>query len=768
MHRKIYLLIFLTLFVPQINAIRTADISTSVSVPPSASNYSLSISNSPTQSTYAPNSVITYTITYGNNFNIALPLTITANWTDGTISGQSSPSVDVADYVVGSGTNAYGSTHPVINTENQTITWSINSFPGDTSGQSVSFELETNSNYTGTHTVAFTTSAYLSTTGMTTPSQDVTLNYKYPATPSPTPTPTPGPTGTPNPNATASPSPSPSPTPQNFLITSVGINSLSNNSATIEVNTNSPASVKINYATSLNNLSKQVSSKSSNYQNFVTLNHLQSNTIYYYEVIANNNNGNTFTSDIFTFRSASLATTVQIDQASFVAASENTIVSKPSGPNNLNTIVLPIDNVFGFKFSLSKKTPFKKAVAIIRNESVLGALSFGPKAYAATQQAELVEVSPGVFSGKLATPSTTGNYGIYVRIYDTSGNILEQKVSELYVIKNFTVFSKDNNQPIEGARILLSLYNVESKKYQELPPTAISILNPSFTDSSGQDPIVLPQAKYMAQVSEIGYNTQNVYFEIVPKAGGYPTVYMERRPIGIADIINYLRNSLNDVFIQNTATYIIALTGSVRFFNLIAVLSLGILVLLALFAFVTRTRIPLTKIPHYFLFYLHKIKGNQNQNYVSGVIKDTKSKVLANAHVYLVDLSSEEIIGQTKTNSLGHFFFRNSLKNPAIIVMEKGYKTTHLTPYKKIDGDEFSVTLEKIQSEKEKIISIPKRFVRGIFGFTFEWLLLFSFIFELMFLLTFGFVRTLPFLTLSIFNLFIWIVYLRVRKGRIN
>lgn len=97
---------------------------------------------------------VTYTITYGaTGLAPTETLTLEASWDLATKAG--SPSLfEVATYVDGSATNAYGDTTPSIDTTNRTITWEIDNFPGNTTNQTVNFKLKTKETFTspGTYT----------------------------------------------------------------------------------------------------------------------------------------------------------------------------------------------------------------------------------------------------------------------------------------------------------------------------------------------------------------------------------------------------------------------------------------------------------------------------------------------------------------------------------------------------------------------------------------------------------------------------------------
>src|SRR5579859_3672093 len=146
----------------------TQNIAVSATINPHASDFQFAISATPNALTSVNQfQNIIYTITYGSHLSYATPITIVGSWDKGTIQGQSSPSVDIANYVIGSATNAYNNTIPVIDTVNKTITWTITSFPANTTSQTVGFTLQTNADYASSQTVTFPAIAHLSVTGVT-------------------------------------------------------------------------------------------------------------------------------------------------------------------------------------------------------------------------------------------------------------------------------------------------------------------------------------------------------------------------------------------------------------------------------------------------------------------------------------------------------------------------------------------------------------------------------------------------------------------------
>lgn len=703
----------------------------------------------PSNTTFPENFESEYQITYGTVLTYPSSITLQASWSQGTIENQSNPSIDILSYVSGSATNAFGNTIPVIDTINHTITWTIDSLPASTSGETVNFRLKTLENYTGTKNVTFTVSARSLFAGGSSIYSSLDRNYKH-SIPSPgssiTTTPTPTPT------ANAKP-----------VINNMYVAQITQDKAIIYAQTSSPTSKVIKYGTSINNLSANITSRLSSASN-ITLNNLSPKTKYYFRLFATDAKGNQVISDIYTFTTASQSEPLLVNPLTLIATSGNTIISNLTGDKN-NLLVIPIESVFQFKFSTLNKISANSAQAIIRNNKILGAYSYIKKAEASTDSTNLLEVEQGVYSGNLQTTSTPGDYGLYIRIADRNGNITEQELAKIKVVNKFTVLSAKDKRPIEGARVLLYVYNPSTRTYQEIPSSLIDQGNPVFTDSVGQLDLVLPQGKYKAEISQFLYKDKLVEFEMNPRdSQGFPTVELENTGLSLAGLFNYYKRGLNDVFIFNTKAYSQSLTGSPRFFDLISLASLAALVLITLYAFSKRHRIPVSYIPTYFYYLIDR--KSRNEKYIHGVIYDEDDKPIPDANVYLTDKHDEKIIANTKSNSRGEFFFKKSLSADRrskseylLMAMARNYTTSPIFEYHEREHLKFKIILRK-EEEGLNLYSKLIHYLTHFVGISFEVLLLGSFIFELLFLNSFGVARTLPFLSITIFNLALWILHI--------
>jgi len=741
-----------------VSIVNNNQISVTASIDPQVSNLPITIESTTTGTTFPQDSTLNYKITYGNNATTSIPLTIQAEWTQGTISGNPSPSVDISDYVIGSATNAYSSTPAVIDTVNRTITWTISSIPGSTTGQTVTFSLKTNSSYTGTSLVSFSVLARATSGSTTTPDVTVTKNYQYSGI-SATPTPTSAPS-----TATATPTPTPTPTPAALSFSEISIRSLSQSEAQVFVETNNKSTFAINYGTSLNDLSTKIKTASFKIQALITLPDLEANTDYYFKITATDENGNSKTSDIFTFKTALTSDLLKANADTLVVVSNNNILLNPSGrlekgTQSKNIIVIPVSTVFTVKFSLAKNVPLKVAQLIVRNKNVLG-FSTIDKADASSDYVNLVEVESGVYVGKLKSVPTPGAYEIYVRLIDFNGNITEQKISDLIVTRKFTILEKDTGKPIENARVLLYLYNRTTKVYELISPQSLSIENPSFSNPDGTIDLVLILGKYKAEISALNYERKTIVFEINQERG-YPLVELKKQPFNVLNTVNYYSNTFFDA-VSASEQYIKARADSSRLFDLITVGSLFIFVITTLFAFSAKTHIPVLYLP---LFLIYKtnllLKKNKSYVFLGKVVEDTTKNPVSRAIVSLID-SGNNTIATLKTNKLGEFYYPNvNLGDYKISVTKKGFKSNQLLTYKEENKImPLTILIKKDETALGKKIDIFLIYAIDFAGLFFEFMLAIGIITEIFLMSTFGFLRIAPFMAITVLNLLLLFLFL--------
>jgi len=570
----------------------------------------------------------------------------------------------------------------------------------------------------------------------------------------------------------------------------------------VYLTTNQISKGKIAYGTSLYSLNQSVEDNSLDLEHTITFSGLLPDKKYFFRAITTNETGKTSVSDIYTVKTAIVSETPLIETNTFAAASQNIILIAPStsATNNLvleaqKTLVVPQSIIYDFRFSLANTQTLKSIKAVLRkkkttlgaNTSIIARLlnlnnqnnisQENPLDILPTDvsdinisQVGLTEIQPGIFIGKLISNLPIGEYELFAVIADTNGNIIETKLSDVKVVSRLTALSKDTKEPIENARVYLSFFNQSSKKYDPLVPTLISIVNPSFTDNKGESSIVLPQGEYRTLVSDLGYKDRTVDFTIgIGKTDGYPTVYLEKEGFNLLSTFIYYGRVIRDVYIYYTLQYFMALSQSLRFFNLINALSLALFVVITLFSFKAKTHIPLRRMFSYFVYHLRKLcRQKMSSFYFEGTVLDGETKrPISRVNIYLIDGETHQTIKQTTTNINGHFFFALGIhKNYEVLAVKNGYE---ITPFIEALEETYSkkpiIILLKESEAKTNSFSVTLiKSTEAFIGYLFEFLLLFSFIFEILSIPYFGLGRTLPFLLISVFNLFLWVLHLKQKS----
>lgn len=755
-------------------------INITASVDPRISDLQANLSSVTSGTEYNQNTTITYKLTYGSYLSSVFPIKYEVTWSQGTIQGNSLPSLDIVDYVTDSAENAYGSIPAVVDLVNNKIDWTFSSFPPNTYDKTLTFKLKTNSSYTGNLPVNFTVIARA--IANTTVTADSNVNQKYiyisQSNPTGTPTPTKGP-------KTATPTPSPTPTPvpvQNLSFGPINIQSISQEKASVSVSTSKDSKMTISYGTSPTSLNKNITTNAYVKNQIFDLPTLTASTDYFLRVLASDINKNTISSDIFKFTTAS-APPVAIDPATIIVTSQNNVIFDTStntslseqtkttsqNPQTQKVIVIPQSTNFQFKFSFKQLQSVQKVKIIFRkisqskNIKVLGINNFSDEAEAASNNVTLLEVKPGEYTATIKSQNQPGTYDLSLSYLDENGNLVEQKITEINVTNPFTVIGSDGDRPLEGVRVFLYIYNDSSRTFVPLSSSQLNIDNPSFTDNNGVDNLVLPTGKYRVNLTNLGYKEKNAEFSISDtEQSNYPIVRLYIEKFSIISFLKYYYIGFNDVLVANAKIFITNLEDSLRFFNLVSGAILAALIILCFYAFSKRHSVPFSKLYSYFYYLLDK--KSRNEKYVHGVVYDENEKPIIGANVYLSNKDSEEIIDNTKTNQNGEFYFKKGKAEYLIMATKVGFHPTKLLPYSEKTNLKFKINLLKADFTHDSF-DRAKGFVETVFGMSFELLLLTSFMFELLFINTFGFIKTAPFLALSVFNLALWLLHLSHQKS---
>lgn len=771
-----------------VSIVSNNELSVTATVAASPTDFSAVNSFSNSGSTFPQNTTLTYTVTYGSNLTYASNITVEAQWSLGTISGSSSPSVDILDYVVGSASKGYGSTTPVIDTVNRKITWTISSFPGNTTGQTVSFNLKTNSSYTSSSTVSFDVSGRVLGPGTQTADSTIMKNYQYNYGTTATPTSTPGPTNTPTPGpaTTATPTPTRIPTPtisqtQPLSISDVSVRTIFFSSATIDVLVNAPAGISVNYGTSPNNLTNKVSDPAFTSSHDLTFSALSPSTTYYFRVNAIDGNGRTATSDIFTFKTALPSIAPEIDFQTLVLTSNNNVlttsIQNASGSADQSSseksqakqtvVVLPASTPYQFTFSLQGRQSVKRIRAILRNKKVLGITN---NAYAAFEaeaagNVEIQEIQPGVYAGRLTGQPSPGTYELYIQIFDYNGNIQEQRIAEVRISKPFTVFSDKTKQPVEGASVLLYIYNAFTKIYTLLSPSVLNIENPVFSRHDGTLNYVLSEGKYRATIKAIGFLDKTVEFSIGSgETEDYPQVYLTYTGFNFFNQMEYYTAAAADLY-HSIQKYLIDISTSERFFDFVSIVIVSIFIILLIASALHRFSISLLMLPWFILYHIKLFIGRRkHEQTLQGKVVDENGEPVKNALVYIA-LENGTILNHTATNGFGEFFSQiPKVLTVKVTVSHKNYKN-FTSNFETREGEKrIEIALSTMIKPHKFLFGVIKWYIRSILGSLFETLIVINLILEIFLMTRLSFIKVLPFIVISILSIVLWTSFARHSK----
>lgn len=694
-----------------------------------ASDFQIDIAADKT-GTLSENEEITYTITYGTYLlNSVKPLVITGSWSRGTIQGSPSPTVDIVDFVVGSGSTGYGGVEPVVDTINRKVTWTINTFPANTINNTVSFKLKINNSYSGSSRVTFETKGELAGANVVTTDKTISNTYQPPVViPTITPTPTVGTTSstssessTNSGGATSTPTvtSTPTPTPTQKILR-VAIAEIGTDRAVVEVGLGLvPTSLKMIYGKSLTGLNNSISSLNWVKNDRLVVDNLTKDSTYYFRIIADG-----VRSEIFTFTTAGDRPAANINLNSLQIAVNNIILRQ-------NFILIPEIN-YGLSIQIQEDENIKEARVIVRNDRVLGVNSADGFDFNSVE-AVLGKTDKEIYSVHLAAPPATGYYGIFIFFDDLNGNRVEKKVWELRVVPPLRVVD-NRGRVVEGAAATMSRYDESRKLWTELSPELMGLANPQYSDSYGKYQIVLPPGRYRTEVTALGYQNQKVDFDI--GMGGdeiYPEVVLERQRMGLLTFGRYLKNAGEGVTakIDNLRQ---ELNGSIRILNLVAIILLFLSGMITWIFVSDLIGVNWWQMPFSIFRNLWWLITSYKAGAVGGKVVDEKSgKPIRRAEVVLID-DKNKIISKKNTGFLGNFDFRlpegDSFR---LMALKKGYETTPLLDYSRrgLLAGEIVIRIEnqisaaeKIQFELTEIIWSISKYLTTFFLIAVLWLLL--------------------------------------------
>lgn len=773
MRKKILsLLLLLTLFAPftafSQESQNNLQVTATVPAQPDDFTTTTALINPAPASSYPQNTILTYQITYGSNLSNPVNMTLEANWSLGTIAGSGTPSVEIVDYVVSSASNAYGGATPVIDPVNRKITWTITSFPAVTTNQTVTFQLETNSNYTGGSTVGFNISSLIHGPGVDSSSSTITNTYLYTSSPTPTPTPTsaPGPTSTPG-APTLTPTPTSTPTTSPFSFNTITISEKTSESTTIAITTNQSARGTIFYGKSPSALFESVSSTGFNTLNLIELTNLEPHTKYYFRAQAINNSGTTINSEIYTFTTAIESILPTINFETLIAVSRDKVILDATLAKSLgsSTIIVPLDSTIEIRFAVNKDAQLKRIVLNVRPKNVLGLNTFSD-VEAAENGSSLIEIQKGIYYGRLKT-GKIGLFELFANIEDENGNIVNQKVSDIRVLELMKIVNKNTKLPVGGARISLFFFNLQNNQFELISPITLAVQNPSYSTRNGTVPVVLPPGKYKVKVEALGFKTQTVEFEIgVGEKEKYPLIALEKGPLTLSGIVGFLINTTIDMFNGGReAFYSISLSS--RLALLLHSLTIVLFFLLLILSVALHFSVLPFLLPNYIYYHMiQSLKKQSKSQILRGVIINKHDGYGIKSVFVYIHTGKNKIIAHTTTNSFGEFYIKvPKASSYQISTMHSAFKPSALYIVKSEEIE----NSHKIYIEEKRSSILSNFFYHAVwYGGYFlsditELLLVSTLILEILFMINFGILTTLPFATVAIFNL-VLLMYFRKHK----
>lgn len=546
----------------------TGQIVVNATIPPVSSYFTSTVTADKT-GTQKQGTEITYTITYNSTYVSSSDIVLQADWTQGTISGASLPTVDVAEYVVGSASTAYNGATPIIDSLNRTITWNISAFPPSTQG-SASFTLITTSNYTGDNAVSFDINTHISDPVIT-PIVSVTSSYTHEksATTTSQTTSTPTPTTTPFLESTEII------TTETAYAKNIAMKEIGATSASIIVETTIPSSLRIKYGVSQDQLSKTLVILEKNIvQNFV-LTDLNPATKYYFQV--ERDDGSLLVNDIFLFTTGQGKSGIpEIKPQSLVVTQKGSILYN-GGVIPETGIAPPLtaisNSVVEMYLTVLKDESLSSVELFIRQWKILGVQNDVNEQFQSSN-ALLTEVAPQTYAGKLKVPEAIGQYQIVTRIKDVYGNFKEFTLVKLNVISNLTITDANSGQPINNAKITVYLFNSEKRLFEYISPAATSIKNPTYSDQNGVVFLNLAPGVYKIIVESFGYKTVDFQFGIgTNESFSLPQIALHSISdvIIIQKMLHWISSLLNLLFLFGQ--HMLPIAQSLSFYNFMLITS---------------------------------------------------------------------------------------------------------------------------------------------------------------------------------------------------
>ncbi len=745
-------------------------------VPPKVTDYQLEFDTDPTSVvTVGQNEEITFTITYGSMLKYPYQMTVQAEWYLGTLVGEGLYTFDVVSYVPGSASQAEGSTVPVVNLTNRTITWDISSFPSETTDREVTFKLKTPLLRISDGNVEFKVKARIYTSRITIPDEEVTITYipsdEY--VPTSTPTFTPTPTGLPSQPgtiATSTPTKSPTPTPTS-LIADLKLLELDSTSAVLLVTSSKPAKIIVYYGTS-QYLENSVIDQKFTVSKKIPLTKLQPNTQYFVRVRATDSSGLTYiTPEFFVFKTPKESAISEEVSRRYYIGSPGVILDSAYLTDSKQPFVFPIDTVINIVLPFEDKSPAQVYVKLANNK-VLGLNNFTKNTY--HERIRLLETQEGVYSGQFMTSSTQGLYDLMIEKRQIDGDFSIERLTQLNAVNPMTI-KNEKGEPIENARISIDIWNSRTKLYESLPVESIGLTNPVKSESDGTLPFVLPSGKYMVRITSIGYRDVEESFDFLPNEGKYyPQFILQSAPFSILDAFRYFFEISIDSY-QHVSHYLDELYGSYRFMHMTTFTGMFMLSIISLYLTAHYLAV---RVEDVYIFVVKLAKRLMHpftrQGMVFASFVESQNGMPIHGVLAIISPvdSTESKTQKDLTNIFGEFELAlNDIDTDHTLTLCKdGYITKKVVIKKSMlaKSNHHIVLEEEVSHLEGRVHRFVHTILSGIIRTFADSLLLFVIVIHVIYIAKFGILYDIPILLITLVNVIIYFELLLKNFGRLK
>ena len=679
---------------------------------------------------------IEYTITYGSLLSYGTPMTITAEWSLGTVPDQSLYSYNILSYVAGSATKDYwGESTPVVDVVHRTITWTVTRFPPNTIGKTLKFRLKTPGRYVTDRNVNFTIRARLVQEDIT--KDWINLDNVY--------------------------------SPTEFIrrevsglqLLTADVRRITDQSFSLFIVTSVPAKTVIYYGLTPDNLDKTYADDMLSDQKLITIDGLLPSTTYYYRILIENEKGiQRKTPEVFQVTTSSTSLVALIDQDRVLISSRGVLLKNTSGLGPESTVVVPR----GVPVELF--LPFRSGVPTsvylsLANQTVLGISTEGPPE-TSDRKVRFLETQARTYTGTITSPNLVGLYDL---IIESEGDITgtnRDMLTTLIVSDPITVVA-NTGKPIERALVYLERMGDYSGKYEYFPAETYGARNPSYTDSDGSADIVLPDGDYMVNVNAIGYKTYQKNFYFNPSGRQpYPRVVLEPGSFNLLNYVSYYWSVTVDSF-RFFNWNVDKLASSWRFLDLSLLTSVFILTILSLLTNLRRVKVTLEGLDIFIEKKFFRIlRYHKPENVFIGFVERLDNGwPVHGATAILIDRKTKAITGRDITSGLGEFHLRLEPGRE----YELTFKKTGLEVRREIIGtpvlvyghEPFRMTPVKTVS-LHPVIEFSVVTARSIFHALSDTLLFAVGILNLLFWYRLG-IRVLPTVIITAVNALLWLSY---------